>query len=55
MVFVEKLTKVAHSILVKSTYSANDVAHVFIRDIVSFHGVPKKIISDTDAKFTSRF
>lgn len=31
MVVVDKLTKVAHFILVKSTYSASHVAQVFIR------------------------
>ena len=34
MVVVEKLTKVAHFILVKSTYSTNDLPHVLIRDVV---------------------
>jgi len=55
MVVVDKLTKLAHFIPLKSTYSANDIAHVFIRDVVRLHGVPKKIVSDMDAKFTSRF
>lgn len=55
MVVVEGLTKVVHFIAVKSTYSANDVAQVFMRDIVRLHGVPKKIVSDRDAKITSRF
>jgi len=56
MVVVDRLTKEAHFILViKSTYAANDVAHVFIRDVVRLHGVPKTIVSDMDAKFTSRF
>ena len=55
MVVVEKLTKVAHFIPVKSTYSANDVAQVFIRGVVRLHGVLKRIMSERDAKFTSRF
>ena len=40
MVVMDKLTKVAHFIPVNSTYLANDVAWVFIRDVVSLHGVP---------------
>jgi len=36
-------------------YSASEVAQVFIRDIVRLHGVPKKIVSDKVASFTSRF
>jgi len=55
MVVVDWLTKVAHFIPVKSTYLVSDVAHVFIRDIVRLHGVPRKIVSDRDAKFTSKF
>ena len=55
MVVVEKLTKVAHFIPVKSTFSASDVAQVFIRDVVKLHGVLKKIVPDKDAKFTSKF
>jgi len=55
MVVVDKFTKLAHFIPMKSTYSANDVAHVFIKDVVRLHGFPKKIVSDRDAKFTSRF
>eukprot|EP00253_Pinus_taeda_P032560 PITA_32560 len=55
MVVVDNLTKVAHFIPVKSTYLANDVVEVFIRDVVRLHGVLKKIVSDRDGKFTSRF
>lgn len=39
----------------KSTFSASNVTQVFIRDVVRLHGVLKKIMSDWDAKFTSKF
>lgn len=39
----------------KSTFSASDVAYLFFRDVVRLHGVLKKIVSDGDAKFTSKF
>ena len=55
IVVVNKLTKVVHFIPVKSTCSTNDVANAFIRDVVRLNGVPKKIVLDRDAKFTSRF
>ena len=55
MVVVDWLSKVAHFIPVKTTYSSSEVAQVFIREIVRLHGVPKKIVSDRDAKFTSKF
>jgi len=55
MVVVERLTKVAHFIPMKSTYSTSDVAQLFIKDVVRLHGVTKNIVSDRDAMFTSNF
>eukprot|EP00253_Pinus_taeda_P029424 PITA_29424 len=52
---VDKLTKSAHFIPVRDTYDVADVARVFINEIIRFHGVPKKIISNRDSRFTSRF
>ena len=54
IVMVDRLSKVAHFIPVKTTYSSNEVAQVFIREIVRLHGIPKKIMSERDAKFTSK-
>ena len=54
-VVVDKLTKVAHLIPVKTTSTAVDVAQIFVREIVWLHGVPAQIISDRDTKFTSKF
>jgi transposase InsO family protein len=55
LVIVDKLTKSAHFILVRDTYDVTDVAHVFISEVICLHGIPKKIISDRDSRFTSRF
>ena len=55
MVVVNRLSKLAHFIPVKTTYSTSEVTQVFIREIVRFHGVPKNIVSDMDAMFTSKF
>ena len=55
MVIVDMLTKVAHLILVKTTYTAADIAKVFIKEVFRIHGLPKRIVSDRDAKFTSKF
>lgn len=52
---MDKLTKVAHFVLVKSTFSARNVAQVFIRDVIRLHGVPNNIVLDKDEKFTSKF
>jgi len=55
MVVLDRLSKVAHFIAVKSKISTSEVAYMFITEIVILHGVPKKIISDRDDKFTSKF
>lgn len=55
MVVVDLLTKVSHLIPVKSSYTASDIARLFVKEIFRAHGLPKRIVSDRDAKFTSRF
>jgi transposase InsO family protein len=52
---VDRLTKVAHFILVKTTYSGAKLAELYMSQIVCLHGVPKKIVSDRDSQFTSKF
>jgi hypothetical protein len=54
-VIVDRLTKVAHFILVKTTYSGLQLAELHMSRIVCLHGVPKKIVSDRGTQFTSRF
>jgi transposase InsO family protein len=52
---VDRLTKVAHFIPVKTTYTRARLAELCISRIVCLHGVPKKIVSDRGTQFTSRF
>ena len=52
---VNKLSKEAQFIPVKSTYKAVHIADIFLKEIFRFHGIPKAIISDRDTKFTSNF
>jgi hypothetical protein len=54
-VIVDRLTKVAHFIPVKTTYSGAKLAELYISSIICLHGVPKKIVSDQGTQFTSRF
>ena len=55
LVHVDKLTKVAHFILGNVIDGALVIAHKFVQEFFRLHGIPKKIISDRDAKFTSNF
>jgi hypothetical protein len=54
-VIVDRLTKVAHFIPVKTTYKESQLAELYMAWIMSLHGVPKKIVSDRGSQFTSRF
>jgi hypothetical protein len=54
-VIVDRLTKVAHFIPVKTTYSGSQLAELDMSRIVYLHGVPRKIVSDRGTRFTSRF
>jgi hypothetical protein len=45
-VIMGRLTKVAHFIPVKTTYSGAKLAELYMSRIVCLHGVPKKIMSD---------
>jgi transposase InsO family protein len=52
---VDRLTKVAHFIPVKTTYSGAKLIELYMSRIVCLHGVPKKIVSDRGSQFTSKF
>ena len=55
MVVVEKLSKAAQFIPVKSTYKVVNIAYISMKEIFRLHGVPKVIVSDRDTKFTCNF
>jgi hypothetical protein len=54
-VIVDRLTRVAHFILIKTTNSGAKLAELFMSRIVCLHGVPKKIVSDRGSQFISKF
>ncbi|GJW93821.1 putative reverse transcriptase domain-containing protein [Tanacetum coccineum] len=54
-VIVDRLTKSAHFIPTRATDSMETLTRLYIKEIVSRHGVPISIISDRDSHFTSRF
>jgi hypothetical protein len=54
-VIVDRLTKAAHFIPVKTTYSGPQLAELYMSRIVCLHGVTKKIVSDRGTQFTSKF
>ncbi|GFZ17085.1 hypothetical protein Acr_26g0003550 [Actinidia rufa] len=54
-VIVDRLTKSAHFLPVKTTYSLSKYANLYIIEIIRLHGTPVSIVSDRDPRFTSKF
>ena len=54
-VVVDRLTKSAHFIPVKSKRTASWLAAINVCEIVLLHGVPSSIVSDRDPIFSSEF
>ncbi|GJZ61530.1 putative reverse transcriptase domain-containing protein, partial [Tanacetum coccineum] len=53
-VVVDRLTKSTHFLAIHEDYSTEKLARLYTDEIVVRHGVPVSIISDHDARFTSR-
>jgi hypothetical protein len=52
---MNRLMLMVHLIPMTIRVTAKEVAWLFLKDIVHFHGVPDSIISNRDPKFTSKF
>ncbi|GKC34076.1 putative reverse transcriptase domain-containing protein [Tanacetum coccineum] len=54
-IIVDRLTKSAHFIPTREANSMETLTRLYIKEIVSQHGIQISIISDRDSHFTSRF
>jgi hypothetical protein len=54
-VFVDKLSRRCHIVVCPEKQNAESVARMFFDHVFKNHGVPLKIISDRDPRFTSHF
>jgi len=54
-VIVDRLTKLAHFIPVKTRYRPPEYADLYMAKIVKLHGIPKTITSDRGPQFTAHF
>ena len=52
---MDRLTKSVHFILIQESISSEKFTDIYIREIVSRHGVLVSVVSDRDLRFTSRF
>jgi transposase InsO family protein len=54
-VIIDRPTKIAHFLPVKTYYSVLTYAELYIARILSLHGVPKTIVLDRGPQFVSKF
>ena len=51
-VIVDRLTKSAHFLALRMTFTLEEFCRLYIREIVRLHGVPVSIVSDKNSLFT---
>ena len=54
-VIMDRLTKSAHFLAVRMTFTLERLCRLYIREIVRLHGVPVSILSDRDPRFIAHF
>ena len=55
LVIVDLLTKSAHFVAISESFFAEKLTAIYVREVVTRHGVPTLIVSDRDVCCTSRF
>ncbi|KAJ9539354.1 hypothetical protein OSB04_032087 [Centaurea solstitialis] len=54
-VIVDRFTNGAHFLAIRESFTSEQLAELYVKEVVRRHGVPVSIISDGDTRFTSRF
>ncbi|KAD4888717.1 hypothetical protein E3N88_20790 [Mikania micrantha] len=54
-VIVDSLTKAAHFLPIREIYRVEELARIYVNEIVCRNGVPLNIISDRDGRFIAHF
>ena len=54
-VIMDRLTKLAHFIAVRMTFTLKEFCRLYIKEIVQLQGVLVSIVSDRDPRFTTHF
>ena len=52
---VDRLTKSAHFLAVRMTFTLEEFYRLYIQEIVLLHRVPVSIVSNRDPRFTTHF
>jgi len=54
-VIVDRLTKCVHFLPINQKWSMDELAELYVQEVVRLHGVPESMVSDRDPRFTSQF
>ena len=54
-VIVDRLTKSAHFIPIRTDFSLAKLSKLYIKEVVKLYGIPLSIMSNRDPQFTSEF
>ena len=54
-VIVDWITKLAHFLVLRMTFTLEEFSRLYIQEIVRLHGVPVSRVSDRDPRFTTHF
>ena len=54
-VIVYRLTKLAHFIPIKISFSLERLSKIYVSTVVKLHGILSSMVSNRDPRFTSRF
>jgi hypothetical protein len=54
-VIVDRLTKVAHFMPVKTRYATEKLADLYVEHVLRLHGAPRSIVSDCGPQFVAKF
>jgi len=54
-VVVDRLTKSAHFLAIRTTFNVEQLAELYVQEIVRLHGVSLSIVSDRDIKLAFKF
>ena len=52
---MDRLTKSAHFLALRMTFTMEEFCRLYIREIIQLHGVLVSIVSDRDPRFTTHF
>lgn len=55
LVVVNRLSKMVHYVPMAKTVSAENLAEIFVREVVRLHGLPESIVTDRGFVFTLKF